>query len=1074
MLIDRAYEKLVDVRKLIMLKVGEIIKGSFWPEIVVIKHFEEIDEHLYLVESIGRKTNKYYERYLDKSQISQLENIQDEESIFDTGRLQHYLQYYILKTEDKYSRSRARGNKKVIPLPHQIEAVYSRMLQSPQVRYLLADDPGAGKTIMSGMLIRELLARQVVERVLILVPPLVLKQWQEELKEKFDEDFTIVNRSLLNSSSEVNPFEAHDKIITSLYWAAREEIKAYIMKANFDLVIVDEAHKMAAYTHGVKKRKISRTKIYQLGEGLLRHTEHCLLLTATPHKGDKENFRHLMSLVDHDIFSRMNTGDSIYEKSNPFVIRRLKETMKNFDGTPLFPKRTTKTIAFDLSCEEQELYEEVTAYAREHFNRAKQNNKPNVAFAMMILQRRLSSSVEAIYLSLKRRKEKLEELLESELTSVNVIEAFEYDELSIDEQEEVEAKIEGETDVIDIEELRVEIEILTDLVQKAERLVYQDVEVKYAELERTLFGEDGVLSKGEKILIFTESKDTLYYLERKLLNHVPEITKIVGNFSMDQRREQVEKFRNDVQIMLATDAGGESINLQFCNQMINYDIPWNPNRLEQRMGRIHRIGQKNEVFIFNLVASNTREGDVLIRLLNKMDQMREDLGQDQVYDFIGEVLEENNIDLANLMERAISGRDNLDELIASMEKTLSDEHKRLLELAKQERLDDSSFDLPGARRSYQEISICSMPTRVYGEFAVKQFETTRTKLNFSHDNKNVRIDRFPKNIRELIKRKKYVLRTDESIRFALSSSKQTEEVSLLGNDHPIQKLAMELASQELQQVALPICNVKAYVSEPLTIELSRVSVVDGNSRELDQELMLLAKRASDEFIQIDPYFIFQQPFQFESIGGKEDNSFKRESIIQAKKVLQSVQVKRDDYLNRKSTYLRHSFDEQMQVLQERLTNYLDDNPSNKNIALINQTSTQIVDLEERSKERLEDIERERSIQLQSIKSLTQLHVQPISSPARIIPTDYVEVVKQYEYDNGRLNIREKKAYGLVDFTSEEAEGNTRFILVTPSLKAIDGQIILEDYKELNGSVYLYVLVDGKIKEEIKMEKLVGV
>lgn len=1057
-----------------MLKVGEIIKGSFWPEIVVIKHFEEIDDDVYLVESIGRKTNKYYEQYLDKNQLSQLENIKEEESTFNAERLQHYLQYYILKTEEKYSQSRARGNKKIMPLPHQIEAVYSRMLQSPQVRYLLADDPGAGKTIMSGMLIRELIARQAAERVLILVPPLVLKQWQEELKEKFGEDFTIVNRSLLNSSSEINPFEAHDKIIASLYWAAREEIKSFIMKANFDLVIVDEAHKMAAYTHGVKKRKISRTKIYQLGEGLLRHAEHCLLLTATPHKGDKENFRHLMSLVDHDIFSRMNTGDSIYEKSNPFVIRRLKETMKNFDGTPLFPKRTTKTIAFDLSYEEQELYEEVTAYAREHFNRAKQNNKPNVAFAMMILQRRLSSSIEAIYLSLKRRKEKLEELLESELTTVKSIEPFEYDELSIDEQEEVEEQIEGETDVIDIEELRVEIAILSDLVHKAERLVYQDVEVKYAELERTLFGEDGLISKGEKILIFTESKDTLYYLERKLLKHVPEITKIVGNFSMDQRREQVEKFRNDVQIMLATDAGGESINLQFCNQMINYDIPWNPNRLEQRMGRIHRIGQKNEVFIFNLVASNTREGDVLIRLLNKMDQMREDLGQDQVYDFIGEVLEENNIDLANLMERAISGRENLDELIATMEKTLSDEHKRLLELAKQERLDDSSFDLPGARRAYQEISISSMPPRVYGEFAVKQFETSRIKLNFSQDNKIVRIDRFPKNIRELIKRKKYVLRTDESLRFALSASKQTEEISLIANDHPIQKLAMELASQELQQVALPICNVKVYVSEPLTIELSQVSVVDGNSRELEQELMLLAKRASGEFIQIDPYLIFQKPFQFESTGAIEDKSFKREAIIQAKKVLQSVQMKRDDYLNRKSTYLRRSFDEQMQVLQERLTNYLDDNLNNKNSALINQTYTQIEDLEERSKERLEDIERERSIQLQSIKSLTQLHVQPISSAARIIPTDYAEVIKKYEYGNGRLNIREKKAYGLVDFTSEEAEGNTRFILVTPSLKTLDEQIIIEDYKELNGSVYIYVLENGQIIEEIQMEQLVGV
>lgn len=1057
-----------------MLKIGGIIKGSFWPEIVEIKHFEEIDEDLYLVESIGRKTNKYYEQYLDKAQLSQLENIQEEESTFNAERLQHYLQYYILKTEEKYSQSRARGNKKVIPLPHQIEAVYSRMLQSPQVRYLLADDPGAGKTIMSGMLIRELMARQAAERVLILVPPLVLKQWQEELKDKFGEEFTIVNRSLLNSSSEVNPFESHDKIISSLYWAAREEIKSYIMKANFDLVIVDEAHKMAAYTHGVKKRKISRTKIYQLGEALLRHTEHCLLLTATPHKGDKENFRHLMSLVDHDIFSRLNTGDSINEKSNPFVIRRLKETMKNFDGTPLFPKRTTKTIAFDLSYEEQQLYEEVTAYAREHFNRAKQNNKPNVAFAMMILQRRLSSSIDAIYLSLKRRKEKLEELLESELSTVKTVEPFEYEELSIDEQEEVEALIEGETDVIDIEELRVEIAILNDLVQKAERLVYQDVEVKYAELENTLFGEDGLLSKGEKILIFTESKDTLYYLERKLLNHVAEITKIVGNFSMDQRREQVEKFRNDVQIMLATDAGGESINLQFCNQMINYDIPWNPNRLEQRMGRIHRIGQKNEVFIFNLVASNTREGDVLIRLLTKMDQMREDLGQDQVYDFIGEVLEENNIDLANLMERAISGRENLDELVATMEKTLSDEHKRLLEIAKQERLDDSSFDLPGARRAYQEISINSMPPRVYGEFAVKQFETSRIKLNFSNDSKTVRIDRFPKNIRELIKRKKYALRTDESLRFSLSASKQTEDVTLLPNDDPVKKLAMELASQELQQVALPVGNVKATVSEPLIIELSRISVVDGNSRELEQELMLLAKRETGEFIQIDPYFLFQQPLKFVNSEANEDKSFKRESIIQAKKVLQSVQMKRDDYLNRKSTYLRRSFDEQMQVLQERLTNYLEDNPNNKNSALINQTYTQIEDLEERSKERLEDIERERSIQLQSIKSLTQLHVQPISSTARIIPADYVDVVKQYEYENGRLNIREKRAYGLVDFTSEEADGNTRFILVTPFLKALDEQIILEDYKELNGSVYIYLLQQGQIIEEIKMEQLVGV
>ncbi|RFU67465.1 DUF2075 domain-containing protein [Peribacillus saganii] len=1057
-----------------MLKVGEIIKGSFWPEIVEIKHFEEIDDDLFLVESIGRKTNKYYEQYLERAQLAHLENIQVEESSFNSERLQHYLQYYILKTEDKFSKSRARGNGKIIPLPHQIEAVYSRMLQSPQVRYLLADDPGAGKTIMSGMLIRELIARQAAERILILVPPLVLKQWQEELKDKFGEEFTIINRSLLKSSSEVNPFESHDKIIASIYWASREEIKAFILKAQFDLVIVDEAHKMAAYTHGVKKRKVNRTKFYQLGESLLRHTEHCLLLTATPHKGDKENFRHLMSLVDHDIFSRINTGDSIYEKSNPFVIRRLKETMKNFDGTPLFPKRTTTTITFDLSYGERELYEDVTAYAREHFNRAKQNNKPNVAFAMMILQRRLSSSLDAIYLSLKRRKEKLKELLESELTDNKSIEPFEYDEISTEEQEEIETLVEGETDVIDIEELKLEIEILDGLVRKVEMLVNQDIERKYIELENTLFGQDGLLSKGEKILIFTESKDTLYYLERKLLQHVPEVTKIVGNFSMDKRREQVERFRNDVQIMLATDAGGESINLQFCNQMINYDIPWNPNRLEQRMGRIHRIGQKNEVFIFNLVAKNTREGDVLIRLLNKMEQMRTDLGQDQVYDFIGEVLEENNIDLSHIMEEAICGRENLDELIAQMEKTLSEEHERLLELAKHERLDDSSFDLPGARRAYHEISISSMPSRVYGEFVVKQFEETRIKVNISNDGNAVRIDRFPKNIRELIKKRKYSLRTDESLRFTLRPNKQTEQLSILPNDHPLKKIAMELASQELQQVALPICTVKTYVSEPLTLEISRISVVDGTGRELEQELMLIAKRKTGEYIQLDPYLLFQKQFELINTVDTEDKSFKKESILQAKKILQSVQIKRDDYLNRKSTYLRRSFDEQMQTLQEKLTNYLSDNLNNKNSALINQTYTLIEDLEERSKDRLENIERERSIQLQSIKPITQLHIQPIVSAARVIPKDFIEVVKEYEYQNGRLNIRVKNAFSLVDFTSEEAEGNTRFILLTPSLELLSQQLELNDYQELNGSVYVYVVKQHNIVEEVKMEQIIGI
>ncbi|MED4182080.1 DEAD/DEAH box helicase [Priestia megaterium] len=1051
-----------------MLKVGEIIKGPFWPEIIEIKNCELIDDDLYVVEAIGRQTNKYYDRYLEQYQLDQLEKLQQEEAHFNPERLQHYLQYYVLKTEERYSQSRARGNKKIIPLPHQIEAVYGRMLQSPQVRYLLADDPGAGKTIMSGMLIRELLARQSAERILILVPPLVLKQWQEELKEKFGEDFMIITRTLLNSSNEVNPFEACDKMIASVYWASREEIKSLILKSHFDLVIVDEAHKMAAYTYGVKKKQIQRTKMYQLGEALLRHTEHCLLLTATPHKGDKENFRHLMSLVDHDIFSRLNSGESMYEKSNPFIIRRLKESMVNFDGTPLFPKRTTKTISFELSMEEQDLYEEVTAYVRAHFNRAKQNNKPNVAFAMMILQRRLSSSLDAIYLSLVRRKERLENLLYNR-QQIQKVDIDDFEDKDPDEQEELELRLEGETDTLDLAELQLEIDVLGNLIDKAGNIRKQDVERKYIELERTLFGSNGLLAKGEKILIFTESKDTLYYLENKLLLHVPEVAKIVGNFSTDQRRIEVEKFRDDVQIMLATDAGGESINLQFCNQMISYDIPWNPNRLEQRMGRIHRIGQKNQVFIFNLVATNTREGDVLIRLLQKMEQMRSDLGLELVYDFIGEVLKEKGVDLSDLMEQAISGREHLDDLIAKMEKTLSEEHKRLLELAKQERMDELSFDLPGIRRSFQELSINSLPVRVYGEFVIKQIEETRILLHISNGGAVGRIDRFPKNIRELARKRRFLFKTDQSIRFAIKPTKETEEVPLLQNDHPLYKLALELSGNEIQQVSIPVCRIKAPVIEPITVELNQVSIVDGTGRELQQSLLLLGKRESGEWINIDLYCLFNREFKVMEANIPEDQSFKREAIMQARKVLHEIQIKRDDYINKKSVYLRKSFDEQMTTLQNRLFKYEQNNFDNKNSALINQTYTQIEDLEERSRERLDDIERERSIQLQPIKRLAQLRLEPIEQTiGRVIPEDVIKLVKEYEYQHGRLNIQPCKAFGLIDFTSESTDEENRFIIATYSLSGLIKTINIADYDTFKNLVYIYVLEDGKMKKEIKL------
>lgn len=1058
-----------------MIKVGDIIQGPYWAEIVEIKKCEPIDQTLFLVEAIGRQTREYYETYLELQQIESLEQLQQNaNSVFSMDRIEHYLRYHVLKVDERYSKSRARGDQRIIPLPHQIEAVYSRMLQTPQVRFLLADDPGAGKTIMAGMLLRELLARQSVERILILVPPLVLPQWQEELKEKFGEEFKIISRTTLRESGVLNPFDQHDKCLTSLYWAMREDVKNYLIRSEFDLIIVDEAHKMAAYTHGVKRRKIQRTKMYQLGEVLLRDTEHCLLLTATPHKGDKENFRHLMNLIDHDLFSNLNTSDSLYEKSNPFIIRRLKESMVTFEGTPLFPKRTTQTLAFNLSKDELELYNDVTAYVSEHFNRAKKNNNHSTVFAMMLLQRRLCSSIEAIYFSLVRRKERLEEALEKELLQVQVFSIEDYEDATVEEQDELEDAAEGQTDALDLYELQLEIDELTRLILKANGVRMMEVERKYLELESTLFGPKALLAKGEKILIFSESKDTLNYLEQRLLARVPTVAKIIGDYSMDRRREEIEKFRNDVQIMLATDAGGESINLQFCNQMINYDVPWNPNRLEQRMGRIHRIGQRNEVFVFNLVAVNTREGEVMRRLLEKLEQMRVDLGQELVYDFIGEVLEEEEIDLASLMEGAISGRENLDDLIAQMEKRLSEEHRRLLEQAREERLDDQSFDLPGVRRSYNELSLESMPARVYGQFALQQLQSTRLKLNISADRSIIRTDRIPKSAREFGRKNKILFNDEGAYRFTIKEDKESKDLLLLQNDHPLYKLALAYAEQDVQRTSIPACSIRFKASESLIVELNEISIVNGQGRELERSLILLAKRANGDYIRLSPYWLFSDTMEGAEIVGLEDGTFKGEVIKQARLQLISMRLGREELLNRKSQFLRRSFDTQMTTLYERLQKYQTDDVDHRNSALINQTMSQVEELEERRNERLEEIERERSIQLRPVKKVAQFQVQAPKDSlySRLIPSDYESIIKDYEDHHGRLYQKMIEAYGLVDFISEDTEGVSRYVILTTNEDGLTKDLIEQDYRSIRERVYVYRMEGKRVVYEVPLQKMV--
>ncbi|WP_174612906.1 DEAD/DEAH box helicase [Virgibacillus ihumii] len=1060
-----------------MLAKGDIVSSTYFPEAVEIKKCESIAEDFYVVEAIGQESSKFYEVMVESKKINEFQQINNKkESGIQAEDVQKYIQYLLLKNEAKFSHTKALGNQNVIPLPHQIEAVYGRMLQVPQPRFLLADDPGAGKTIMAGMLMKELQARLMANRILILVPPLVLKQWQEELDQKFGLHFHIINRNVVKEYGGKNPFTANSFCLASMYWAIRDDVKALIQESDFDLVIIDEAHKMAAYTQGTAKKKVFRTKLYQLGESILRKAEHCLLLTATPHKGDTENFRHLMKLIDEDVFSSTTINESIQEKANPFIIRRLKENLSNFDGTPIFPKRTSKTIQFQLTDEELELYDAVTEYVRHYFNRAINNGSQSTAFAMMLLQRRLSSSIEAIYLSLRRRYKRLVKLYKQTekerkryVNKVKKLDTENYLEEGNEQQEKLVAQLVQSTDVVDMKELKKEILAIKGLIKQIEHIKFYTVEKKFEELEETLFGEEGLLlQQNEKIIIFTESVDTLNYLEEQLLKRVPKVAKIIGGFPMNKRHQQVEMFRNGCQIMLATDAGGESINLQFCNQMINYDIPWNPNRLEQRMGRIHRIGQKNEVFIFNLVAKNTREGSVMVRLLEKMEKMRTDLGSDLVYDFIGEVLEDQYDSLANLMQEAIVNREKLEEVIANVDKTLSDENERLLNLVEEERLTEEKIDLPQLKRQTNEWFVERIPKRFYADFTSFMLEKKRVRIQKSKDETIMRIERLPKFIRDNMPDSH-----DEQIqnyRFTNSVKAESEDVPLITDIHPLFHVGLQLMKKEVEGRAWQHYIISANVPEKLHVEIYEITITDGTGKELERRLVHLAKREYGDILILNPNWVFLYEFAQEDLKVENNtaNQCGSEIMKQSISVRHAVLSNREKQLNKMHTFLEKSFNQQYRDTLDKLETYQQENTDNKNSALINQMNAKLIDLDQKKEERLNLINRQKNVSMKPPKKVISLEVDPIGYSQRVLASDYYETIVRYEKANGRLNVKQYDNLGLIDFSSERFNGEERYILLTSDSDFMLSERELEDLHDVLDMLFVYVVKNGLVEEEIKI------
>ena len=572
----------------------------------------------------------------------------------------------------------------VDPLPHQITAVYEEMLPRQPLRYLLADDPGAGKTIMTGLYLKELLVRGDLKRCLIVCPGSLVEQWQGELNQRFHLHFEIFTRERFNTARTGNLFQEENLLICRLDQLSRnEDIQSKLKATHWDIIVCDEAHKMSASASGNKIRTTGR---YRLGQLLGKLTRHFLLLTATPHNGKEADFQLFMALLDADRFEgRFREGVRAVDTSD-LMRRMVKENLLKFDGTRLFPERYAYTVNYQLSELEMSLYDEVTEYVREEMNRADRldgQRGNRVGFALTILQRRLASSPEAIYRSIQRRRERLEARLQEEQqrktdaqtkldiqvddnlpTDTEQADEF-YDETPAEEVETTEEKVVARASAAQtIAELQAEIQTLQYLEKLARQVRHSGTDRKWDELSKFLQRKSDADAADElfdaqghrrKLIIFTEHRDTLHYLTEQIqtvIGRAEAVVTIHGSMRREDRQKAQEKFTHDpeVQILLATDAAGEGINLQRAHLMVNYDLPWNPNRVEQRFGRIHRIGQTEVCHLWNLVASETREGEVFEALLHKLSQQREALGG-AVFDVLGKCFTDTS--LRNLLIDAI-------------------------------------------------------------------------------------------------------------------------------------------------------------------------------------------------------------------------------------------------------------------------------------------------------------------------------------------------------------------------------------------------------------------------------------
>jgi len=641
------------------LEPGQIVIGSLFSEPMQVETIRQNGLDSWMVGLVGLQSEQFRRVTLSQQDIENLKILESTFSYNGDGRILRLgLQAYTLGIAYEFDPYFGLSVSRVDPLPHQLEAVYDYLLKLARVRFLLADDAGAGKTIMAGLLIRELKLRGLAERILIVCPANLSFQWQREMLEKFDVKFLVLKGYDLREQFGVNQWLENDQVITSLDLAKRHDILPGLRQSNWDLVIVDEAHRMSAYSEDKKSQR------YKLGELLRELSDHILLLTATPHKGDPQNFTLFLRLLDADAFADVRSiQEAMNRRRAPFYLRRTKEAMVYFperqqDGTwnakKIFTRRIIHSVNFSIDGEELKLYQEVTRFVkRQCALAAARGDDPRaraIGFLMSLYQRRLASSTYAMRKSLENRAKRLDKMLNEArqlLLSVPPIlpDPEEIEEMEDLERERLENILEAITVSENAEQVQQEIDNLKNLAKQARLVEDSGTEEKLSRLKNLLHKEGFFEKKEQQLLIFTEFRDTLDYLLERLGAWGFRTGCIHGGMKSGSRNDPgtrlftEQQFRvGEIQVLVATEAAGEGINLQCCNILFNYDIPWNPNRLEQRMGRIHRYGQIRDCLIFNFVAVNTIEGRILSKLLDKLQEIRDALDDDAVFNVVGEIL----------------------------------------------------------------------------------------------------------------------------------------------------------------------------------------------------------------------------------------------------------------------------------------------------------------------------------------------------------------------------------------------------------------------------------------------------